>query len=465
MESDPLPWTILAITLLLTALTSALELSFTTVNRSDIRRNVERGIVNAQLLDELLSQTPTLFLSLNLLKNMGVVCSGAASAWIVLTSTNLWVVMTLVLMLWILLALLQPLWRAALLARADTLAYAMAPTAKWLTVLLRPLTVPILQLYTWTNPLDAKVHEDSSALTDDALRMLMSPTDNPEDIEENEREMIASILEMNETVAREVMVPRIDMVAMSVETTLRESLDIIIAAGHSRIPVYEENIDHIIGLLYAKDLLRCFRDNETEMPIRALLRPAYFIPDSKKVDALFQDMQKHRVHIAMVVDEYGGTAGLVTIEDIIEEIVGDIQDEYDIEEDTYIEAIGANAYLLNSRLDLYSLSKLLDIELDTDAADTLGGLIYTLMEHVPEQGEYVEHQGWRFTVIALDGRRIEQVRAEPLHPLSLDPMEQVEQAQRSAFGSPAAGQSAAGQPAAQRSVNNNDSLVNIHAAD
>jgi putative hemolysin len=270
----------------------------------------------------------------------------------------------------------------------------------------------------WANQHESMRVEDGAGLTDEALRLLMTTTDSADEIEEieaNEREMIASILEMNDTVVREVMVPRIDMVAIDAESTFHEALDTIIGAGHSRIPVYEEHIDRIIGILYAKDLLRCFRDQTTDTPLRQLLRPPYFIPASKKVDALFQEMQKHRVHIATVVDEYGGTAGLVTIEDILEEIVGDIQDEYDAEEDIYVQLIGPDTYLLNSRLDVYSLSKLLDIELDTDSADTLGGLLFSLMEHVPEQGESVEHQGWRFTVLSLDGRRIEQVRTERVH--------------------------------------------------
>jgi len=208
------------------------------------------------------------------------------------------------------------------------------------------------------------------------------------------------------------MVPRIDMVAIDVELSLEEALDVIMAAGHSRIPVYETHVDHIIGILYAKDLLKCYRDNRADAPIRTLLRPAYFVPVSKKVNTLLKEMQKQRVHIALVVDEYGGTAGLVTIEDIIEEIVGDIQDEYDHEEDVYVQALGADVYSLNSRLDVYSLSKLLDIEVPDEDADTLGGLIYSRLGHVPEQGEAVEWLNWRFTVLALDGQRIDQVRAE-----------------------------------------------------
>ncbi len=204
--------------------------------------------------------------------------------------------------------------------------------------------------------------DESIFLTEDGLRLLLNVREEGEGIEETERQMIASILDMEETVVREVMVPRIDMVAINVETPLGEALDIIIAAGHSRIPIYEGDIDRIIGFLYAKDLLKCMSDGQTDVSIRELLRPAYYVPVSKKLNNLFREMQKQRVHVSIVVDEYGGTAGLVTIEDILEEIVGEIEDEYDTVEDEYIQPVGPNSYLMNARLDVDSLVELLDIE-------------------------------------------------------------------------------------------------------
>lgn len=253
---------------------------------------------------------------------------------------------------------------------------------------------------------------DDVLLSEDGLRLLMGMGDEENAILESEKEMIASILEMDDTAAREVMVPRMDMVTLADDATLIEALDVILEAGHSRIPVYENNVDQIVGILYAKDLLRCYRENRADEAIRNLLRPAYFVPLSKKVNVLLRDMQKHRVHIAMVVDEYGGIAGLVTIEDILEEIVGDIQDEYDQGEDSYVQMLGPDSYLFNSRLDLYSVAKLLDVELDDEDADTLGGMIYSLLGHVPVQGESVEIAEWVFTVLSVDGNRIDQIRAD-----------------------------------------------------
>ena len=411
MEPDPLPWLIFALTLLFVGLATALEVITTTTSRSEIRRKMEQGEPAARSLDALLSTTPSLLITLSLYKNLGCLLLGVASGWLLFEAQSQQALPG-ILGVWLFLALFQPIWRSLAMQYADTLVFQLTPLLRVLQVLLYPLTLFVAQVSTRVNQRGQMRGEEGNGLHDEALRMLMNTNGDSEDIEENEREMIVSILEMNETVVREVMVPRIDMVAMEVETTFREALDTIIEAGHSRIPVYEEHIDQIIGFLYAKDMLRCFRDGMIDVPLRELLRPPYFIPASKKVDALFQEMQKHRVHIAAVVDEYGGTAGLVTIEDIIEEIVGDIQDEYDVEEDTYVQVVGPDTYLLNSRLDIYSLSKLLDIETDTETADTLGGLLFSLMEHVPEQGEGVEYQGWRFTVLSLDGRRIEQVRTE-----------------------------------------------------
>lgn len=411
MEPDPLPWLIFALALLFVGLATALEVIVTTTSRSDIRRKVEQGEAAARLVDELLSTTPSLLLTLGLYKNLATLLLGAASGWIWLQDQSQ-PMLTGLLGAWLFLALFQPIWRSIALQYAARLVFQVAPLLRVLHWVLLPVTLLIGQISLWANHQEPAQGEDMTGLPDEARRLLLNTAGDSEAIEENEREMIVSILEMNETVVREVMVPRIDMVALEVEATFREALDTIIEVGHSRIPVYEEHIDQIIGFLYAKDMLRCFRDGMIDVPLRELLRPPYFIPASKKVDALFQEMQKHRVHIATVVDEYGGTAGLVTIEDIIEEIVGDIQDEYDAEEDIYVQVIGPDTYLLNSRLDIYSLSKLLEIEADTETADTLGGLLFSRMEHVPEQGEGVEYQGWRFTVLSLDGRRIEQVRTE-----------------------------------------------------
>jgi CBS domain containing-hemolysin-like protein len=205
---------------------------------------------------------------------------------------------------------------------AIAVALRAAPFVQLLALLLTPLFYLLHRFGIDIDDDEGSTSDESVFLSEEGLRHLIDVNDESAELEDSEREMIAGILEMDETVVREVMKPRVDMVSLPVDTTLQHALDVIIAAGHSRIPVYEDDLDLIVGVLYAKDLLRCFRDQQADVAIRDILRPAYFVPVSKRVDDLLREMQSQRVHIAIVVDEYGGTAGLVTVEDILEEIVG-----------------------------------------------------------------------------------------------------------------------------------------------
>ena len=228
-------------------------------------------------------------------------------------------------------------------------------------------------------------------------------------IEEDEKEMIYSIFEFGETLAREVMVPRIDIVAVESKAPVQQALDLILKRGHSRIPVYEETVDNIIGLLYAKDLLGHLRDGNATVALRDILRPAYFIPETKKADELLQDLQQRKVHMAIVVDEYGGTAGLVTVEDLVEEIVGEIQDEYDAEE-PFIEVITDDEFIFNARVDLDDVNKLMNVQLPSEGGDTLGGFIYSQLGKVPKVGDEILFDGIKIAVLSVAGRRIKKVK-------------------------------------------------------
>jgi putative hemolysin len=228
-------------------------------------------------------------------------------------------------------------------------------------------------------------------------------------IEEEEKEMIYSIFEFSDTLAREVMVPRIDMVAIEVNTSIMEALDVVIQAGHSRIPVYKETIDHIVGILYAKDLLRYWRHDPQSLRLEDILRDVYYIPETKKVDELLQELQRRKVHIAIVVDEYGGIAGLVTIEDILEEIVGEIQDEYDREE-AFMEVISDEEIIFNGRMDLDDVNHIMGLELPTDSSDTLAGLVYSNLGRVPVVGDKMHIQNVEITVLSVVRRQIKKVK-------------------------------------------------------
>lgn len=230
-------------------------------------------------------------------------------------------------------------------------------------------------------------------------------------LEEEEKDMILSVLQLDRTRVSEVMVPRIDIVALDIDTSLEAARARFIETGLSRIPVYEGTVDAIKGLLYAKDLLSLWHSGDLSKPadLRELMRPVYFVPEAKPVDELLKELQHRRVHMAIVVDEYGGTAGLVTIENVIEEIIGDIQDEYDKDEEAEYVRLSPREYRVDASIDLDDFNDLLDVELPTEDSNTLGGFIYTHFGRIPSPGEEFTHDNLRLRVETVEGRRIRKV--------------------------------------------------------
>jgi len=293
---------------------------------------------------------------------------------------------------------------------AERLALGLAPWIQAFITLAWPVAQAALAASKWVANLFGSYQASGMPLvTEEEIKTLVDAGEESGFIEEVEKEMIYGVFQLGETAAREVMVPRIDIVAVEANTPLLEALDVILSAGHSRIPVYEDTIDNIVGLLYAKDILRCLRDGKIEVPLRSLLRPVHFVPETKRVDELLPELQQRKVHMVIVVDEYGGTAGLVTIEDILEEIVGEIQDEYDSEE-PLIKAVREGEYLADARLDLDDLNALMGTNLPTTETDTLGGFIYSRLGRVPRVGDEIRYGDLTITVLAVANRRIKQVR-------------------------------------------------------
>ena len=234
-------------------------------------------------------------------------------------------------------------------------------------------------------------------------------------IEREERKLIHSIIEFGDTVVREVMIPRPDMVSVEARASMSDVLEVVMSAGFSRIPVYEQGIDDIAGIAYAKDLMRAMRDGRGDESVRELVRPARFVPETKRVAELMPEMQQEKSHMAIVVDEYGGTAGLVTLEDLIEELVGEIVDEYDVEE-TPIEPLPNGDFRVNARMPIDELNELLEADFPQGDWDTVAGLIYNLLGHVPTEGESVEFDGHRLRAEKVQGRRIGRVRISKVGP-------------------------------------------------
>ncbi len=301
---------------------------------------------------------------------------------------------------------LQDPGRSAIIAAPVVRALAAVPPLRWITGLLVAIARVLVP---------GRTRVQGPAVSEEELLAMAGVAAEEAVIDSDEQELIESIIEFGDTVVREVMVPRPDMITVQADFRIADVMEIVVLNGFSRVPTYDEGIDDVVGIAYAKDLMRADLDSRADEPVRSVLRPAHFVPESKKVSALLREMQAEQYHIAVVVDEYGATAGLVTLEDLIEELVGEIVDEFDVE-DPMIEPLAGGNLRVNARLPLDELNELLEAELPEGDWDTVGGLVFDLLGHVPTEGESVEVDGFRLRAEKVQGRRIGRVRVERLTP-------------------------------------------------
>jgi len=302
---------------------------------------------------------------------------------------------------------------------AERMSLRIAPLVSRWTDIAYPVVRLLLPLTNWlTKMLGGNVENTEDLVTEAEIRQMIDVGEKEGVLEENEREMIESIFEFGEAKAKEVMVPRPDVIFVDVNASLEVVLDTVVTSGFSRIPVYEGSEDNIVGLVYAKDLLELMNKkngSKKKVRIRKLMRPAPIFPETKKIDELLREMQRKKQHMAVMVDEYGDVAGIVTIEDIIEEIVGEIRDEFDQEEEP-VEIIDESHALVDGALNLDEVNERFDLELVEEDADTLAGLVVALFGKIPEVGETItwsdERTEVEFTVEQMDRNRIERVRLE-----------------------------------------------------
>jgi CBS domain containing-hemolysin-like protein len=256
-------------------------------------------------------------------------------------------------------------------------------------------------------------------MSDEMLRAMADEAAEEEVIEHEERTLIHSIIDFGDTVVRDVMVPRPDMVAVESYARISDVIDVVVPSGYSRIPVYSQGIDDVVGIVYVKDLMRAEREGHGDAEVSTVMRPAQFTPESKRVSELMREMQANKFHMAIVVDEFGGTAGLVTLEDLIEELVGEITDEYDVEE-VPPQRLDDGTLIVNARMPVDEVNELLESEEralpEGEDWDTVGGLLYSLLGHVPTEGEEAEVDGHRLVAERVQGRRIGRVRISAAAP-------------------------------------------------
>jgi CBS domain containing-hemolysin-like protein len=334
-----------------------------------------------------------------------------ATVWVIVDlfpAPQIWLLAIIITLTAVLVLLLEFAIEGLILRDPESWAVKLAPIGDFMSFIFSPIAVLMMAVLGSPEILQQRL----GPVTEEELKTWVESGQGQGSLDKGEREMIYSIFQFGDTLSREVMIPRIDITALDVNANGAEAIRTFTESGHSRVPVYEETIDEVIGLLYAKDLLRTESPANEITDIRPFLRKAYFIPESKNVDELLHEMQAQGIHLAIVVDEYGGTAGLVTLEDIVEEIVGEIRDEYDQSEEYEYQLISPDEVIFSGLIDLDDVYDILGVDLRDDMADTLGGYIYGRIGRVPVGGEQIIVDGWMLTVAQVSGRRIRKILAK-----------------------------------------------------
>jgi len=406
---------LLIILFILSAFFSASETALTSLSRIRVSRMKEQKLRGAKLVSEL-KEKPSEFLSTILIGNnlVNIAASALATTIIIrllaeqgFANIGLAVGVATGVMTFLILTFGEIIPKTIALRKAESFSLFVAPIIVTLSFILKPIAYligficrPFILLF------GGKAPEKGPFITEEEIRLILAAGEKEGVIEEEERQMITSIFEFGDTVVREVMTPRPDISAADSGKTLEGIKNVVIESGHSRIPVYETNLDNIVGLVYAKDLLKSGIAN-----LKDILRPAVFIPEAKKVSELLHEMQAARTHLAIIVDEYGMTSGVVTLEDLIEEIVGEIHDEFEREE-KMIEKIDKNTFVVDGRLSLKDLNDRLKFSFPEEEKefDTIGGFVFAELGKVPSVGNTVRFEGLLIRVERVLRRRITRVR-------------------------------------------------------
>ena len=409
MESDIwLSAIALAVSLAFFAVTSIVDTSVGSVRRERVQRLIAEGLPGAATLDRLhaLPMGPTAATSLAkvlsraaaLLSTVALVIASVGTEWVVVALASA--------ALLVLLGAVHTASLAASIAHGERIAARTSWLSRWLAWLLNPI------LTTQSILLGRRTNNDPSDPGSDLVPIEIElPADSVgEPLDEREVRMIQGVVQQDKTMAREIMVPRVDIVATEMGTTIAKLAEQMVAGGHSRIPVFSGDLDHIDGIAYVRDILEhLVRHDATALLGETLVRPALFIPESKTLEELLQEFQERRVHMAIVIDEYGGVSGLVTIEDLLEEIVGEIQDEFDVGEPE-IESVDQNHYMMDARVSIDELNELLNVSVEGDGFDTLGGFVYDRLGKIASPGDTVEYDGILIEVVTTKGRRLKKLR-------------------------------------------------------
>lgn len=395
---------ILLFLLFFSAFFSGSETALLSLNKIRIKKLAREGNKNAIIVEELINNPETLLATIlvgNNLVNIAAASIATAIAIEFFGSKGIGIATGVLTFVILVFGEIAP--KSISAENAERISLLVAKPIKFFIKFFSPL-VYILTLI--TGPVTKRSGKHKVMITEDEIRLLVEMGEKEGVIEKEEKEMIKGVFEVGDMVAKEVMIPRVDMVCIEVNESIDEALKLIRETGFSRIPVYEGNRDNIVGILYAKDIIRHLNK---KIKIKDIMRPPFFIPETKSLRELLREMQKLKLHMAIVVDEYGGTAGLVTLEDIIEEIVGEIMDEVD-EEEELIRRIDENTWLVNARARIEEVNEILNLEIPEDEFETIGGFVFNKLGKIPKIGDYIEIDGVKITVEKMKDKRIRKVR-------------------------------------------------------
>ena len=414
METDSiLSATALGISLVWFAIISLGVAGISSVSRQRVQQLKSQGLPGSGTLDRLHRTAMGPAGSLTVVR---AICFSAAlisSVALIITVEGLdWVGVAIVsLAVLIFLGLTDGVSRAVASTHGEQIALRFSILALVLAWLLKPLLAAQVRLI--GQAARTRLDEESPGPEIILHEGVLQLDPDAEPLDEHEARMIRGVVRLDKTVAREIMVPRVDLVAAEVGISVAELAQQMTAGGHSRIPVYVSDLDHIEGIAYARDVLRLMVDTEdsaTSRNLREVIRPALFIPESKTLEELLDEFQRRRVHMAVVVDEYGGVSGIVTIEDLLEEIVGEIQDEFDVGEPEII-PVTEGEYIMDARVSIDQLNELLNVYVEGDGFDTLGGFVYQRLGKIPSAGDGVDYyDGLRVEVVSTVGRRLKRLK-------------------------------------------------------
>ena len=417
------PAVLVAIGLL--SLLSATEAALATANRREVEELAGGPDSEKHRQLEALLDVPARFLYAFLLVRLVLVTGIGAALALIGAGSDLDLIAKLSLGIGalLLLAVTRVVSRAWAMRNAEACALRLAWLARGLAMVMAPVSVSLdwlSNLIVGRRPQSSQ--EEALSLTEEGLRFLLGLNDELQDIDEAEQRMMARVMNLRTTNASEVMVPRVDIKAVSMDATLQEALDVVVDGGHSRVPVFEGSIDKVVGVFYAKDFITKYREERLDEPLSSYTRPAYQIPPSKKLPTLLREFQEREIHLAIVVDEYGGTAGLVTIEDLVEEIFGEIRDEFDAGEAHPIRDLGDGTFELHARCPLDMADEHLDLEIPDDfRVNSVGGLVFTRLGQNPARGDWIGQGVWFLQIVEMDAsNRITKILARKASPMELE---------------------------------------------